>query len=248
MDPDTRRDALDAFTDGRTAQARRREIQPLRGIRGVPDGDLARLAGAAWEETPIDLELDRGALVELFSGAFEDGLLAIGLAAAALPDDPEAAYELGVIWLGSVDDPLTADALGTLLLGPGVLAAQRPLEDLARHAHPGAHPCVRRAVLSAAMAWMPEPVTGPAVAPLRARLGVPRVAFVQAPLTDALTTWAHGFLRDEAPLVRKAMRRVLRAWSRLDPEGVVAWADTVRGGLPKLLSVDVNKARRKVAT
>lgn len=244
MDPDLLREALDALADGRTAAARRKEVSPLKGVRGVPDGEIARIGAAAWEESELHLDADRVALQDLFSGALEDGLLAIGLVAAALPDDPEAAYEIGLDWLSRVDDTMTADALGTLVLGPGVLAAKRPLDALLRRTH-GAHESVRRAIAAAAMAWLPEPVSGPAAAPLRARLGQPRIAFVEAPLDDALTLWMDALHRDEGPAVRKALRRILRTWAKASPAAVAAWGASVQGGLPKMLGDEVRKATRR---
>lgn len=247
MDPDVLRDALDAFSDGRTAAGRRRDISPLKGIRGVPDGEIARIATAAWEEAPPDPDGDRHALDDLFQSAFEDGIVAIGLVAATLPDDPEAAYEIGLAWLERVDDPLTADAIGALLLGPGVLAAGRPLDGLRAHAV-NAPPLVRRAVCAAAEAWLPEPLRGPACGPLRARLGTPQIRFVEAALDGPLTAWADAFLRDEAPPVRKVLRRIMRTWARCSPDAVAAWADTVRGGLPKMLGEEVRIARRRAGS
>ena len=69
--------------------------------------------------------------------------------------------------------------------------------------------------------------------------------WVDTAATDALGRMASGFLRDEAPPVRKAMRRLLRAWCKTDPAGLSAWADEVRGGIPKLLQPDIDAARRK---
>ena len=54
-----------------------------------------------------------------------------------------------------------------------------------------------------------------------------------------------GLLRDESPAVRKALRRVLRAWGQADPEAVTRWAVSVRGGLPRILQSEVKRAQRR---
>lgn len=237
--------ALESFADPRQASKRRRDIRPLRGIRGVPDGDVARIAAAVWNEDKPNLDTDLGALDRLFGAAFEDGMVAIGLAAAAVPDAPHAAFDLGLSWLTRIDDTLTADALGWTLLGPAALASGRPIETILQHAREAAHPTARRAAIVSALALLPEPLLGATAAPLRARLGSAQVQFVEHALSDGVRVLVDGSLRDEDPSVRKGVRRVLRVWAKADPAAVVAWADTVRGGLPKILKPEVDKARRR---
>jgi hypothetical protein len=240
-------DRLEALADPRTAAGRLRDVRPLKGVRGVADGALARVVAETWTKDRPDPDEDRGALDRLFGAAFEDGLLAIGLVAALVPDDPEAAWDIGTAWLERVDDPLTADALGWLVLGPSVLAAGRPVRDLLALVRPGAHVATRRAVVTAGLALTPEPLQGPAAAALRARVGDRHVRLVEGPLRDGLAAIADAFVRDEDPSVRKALRRIVRTWAKADPVGLVAWADQVRGGIPRLLGEEVDKARRRAA-
>ncbi|MCB9682250.1 MAG: DNA alkylation repair protein [Alphaproteobacteria bacterium] len=247
MDEATLSDTLEALADRRTAAARRQHAHPLKGVRGVSDGELARLLAAAWHEEEVVLDRDEGALDRLFAAAFEDGLMAIGLVAAALPDAPDTALDLGLGWLERVDDPQSADALGWFVLGPAALASGRGLAPLIEAARAAGHEAARRAVVSAGLALTPEPLQGPCAAALRERLGERHIRFVDAARAADLTTLADAFLRDESPMVRKALRRVLRAWTADDPAGVASWADAVRGGLPKLLKEEVERARRRAA-
>jgi hypothetical protein len=243
MDEELISETLEALSTREHAKKRGKHVRTLRGVRGVPDGEVARVATAAWLETrPTPSDSD--ALTALFGTAFEDGLVAIGLLAAMVPDSPEDAYDLGLEWLERIDDVNTADALGWLVLGPGALATGELKDLLSRARQSGSHN-VRRAVVAAAFAMTPALVTGPAAAPLRARLGVKTVRFMDSAQSDWLTVWADAFLRDEAPAVRKAMRRLLREWTGSDPKAVVEWADAVRGGLPKMLRAEVDRARRK---
>lgn len=235
---------LEEASDARLAKARVHELGALRGVRGTPDGVVARVAAEAWKEHGFHPDHDRDQALTLFSSAFEDGIVAIALAAAALPDDPEAAFELAEIWLDRVDDPLTADALGSLLLGPASIATGRDADALARLAQ-GHRPEARRAVIASALAWLPAPLTGPGLAALRERLGTREVRMVDAPRTDAIAALATAFARDDAPTVRKALRRLLRAWTDADPAAVVAWADGIKGGLQRMLGDEVLRARRK---
>lgn len=62
---------------------------------------------------------------------------------------------------------------------------------------------------------------------------------------EALGQLAADRVRDEDAGVRKALRRVLRAWAKHDPASLVTWADGVRGGLPRLLGDEVQRARRR---
>lgn len=240
-------ETLEALADGRTALARQREIRPLRGIRGVPDGELAKVLAAVWAEEPVVLSRDEAQLDTLFGAAFEDGLVAVGLLAAAAPDDAHDAWDIAKDWLARVDDPITADALGWLVLGPAWLVSQQPIDVLSHAADRDAHPAARRAMVMAGLALTPEPIVGPAAAALRARLGERHLRFVDEAQDGALSALLDATWRDEAPMVRKACRRVLRAWVKSSPAGAVAWADAVRGGLPKLLGAEVAPARKRLA-
>ena len=53
------------------------------------------------------------------------------------------------------------------------------------------------------------------------------------------------YVRDEDPIVRKALRRVLGAWAAVDPDGASEWLEAVKGGAPRLLRDEVEKAARK---
>lgn len=245
MDPDLLSDALDAFADAKLARKLSRDIRTIRGVRGVPHGEIARLAAAAWLEERPRLPNDEDALDTLFGSAHEDGLLAIGLLAAALPDRPEVALDIGRGWLDRIDDLHTADALGWLVLGPGLLATG---DDLGRFLGPlrgHGHPAVHRAGVMMGMAMTPTPIEGPAAAPLRARLKTKIVRFVDQPLSDRLTVVADVFLRDPSPPVQKGLRRVLGAWARFAPDEATAWMAEVRGGVPAMLRTEVEKSARR---
>lgn len=247
MDEELIAETLEAMSDGRTAKAMGRSIRTLKGVRGVKDGEVARIAAALWHEEEVDLEHDDRALSRLFAGAYEDGLVAIGLLAAALPDDPEAAWDLGTDWLGRLDDTSTADALGWLVLGPSMLAAGRTVDDLLERTQSHEHPAVRRAGVAAALAFLPVPVEGAAAAPLRERVGMKRVQFVEQPLTEGLVAVASATARDEDATVRKGLRRLLRLWTKVDPASVAAWGQDFPGGLHKMLGAEVKRAARRAA-
>jgi hypothetical protein len=237
------RTALEIASDERTLKVRRREIQPLRGLRGVPHAEIAKVADAAWGTGPR-LPRDAAALEELFVGSFEDGLVAIALLAGIGPDAAEAAWELGSSWLDRVDDNETADALGWMVLGPTALITGQGVDALLPLLARDQHAAVRRAAVSAGLAMTPEPLRGPAAAALRARLQIPHVRFVEAPLIEPLGRLLDVAARDPEPLVQKAVRRVLSAWSEADPASALDWAARFKGGLPKLLGEALRKKRR----
>jgi hypothetical protein len=244
LDAEIVSELLEAVVDGDLARKRAREIRTLRGVRGVPYGEVARIAAAAWLDQRPEPG-DDGELGALFATAFEDGLVAIGLLAAVLPDDPSDALDVGRDWLSRVDDVATADALGWLVLGPGVLASgAAPIEAL-RAALSNEHPAVRRAGVMAGMAWLPVEIEGPAAAPLRARIGVAAVRFVDEPHSDEVEALVRATLRDEDPAVRKAVRRLLAAWAEHDPDRAEDFLRGVPGGVPKMLREAAEKAARR---
>jgi hypothetical protein len=241
MDAMTVSETLDALSDADTAKRQSKQVQPLKGVRGTPLSEVARILAAIQLEAPPKLPDDAGELSDLFAAAWEDGLIAVGLLAACVPDAPQTTLDIGLEWVNRIDDTATADALGWLVLGGSCLAAGEPLSSLGRPSHIAA----RRSVVMAAMAALPEPVEGPAASALRARLSQKRVAWVEAPRSEALHAHLTAWWRDESPAVRKAVRRVLRTWTKSDPAAVVVWGDSIKGGLPKLLRAEVDRARRR---
>lgn len=238
---------LEALSDERTQKALSRDITPLKGVRGVPFAELAKLIGNLFKTDGVNLHDDGPALDRLFGVAWEDGMVSIGLVAAGLLDDAEAGLELGLDWLTRLDDPLTADALGALVLGPAIATTGQPVQVLIQAAKDTGTEEAARAVVSAGMAWTTAPVEGPSAAALRERVGERKVRFVEGALNDGLSALADAFIKNESPSVRKALRRVLKAWGKDDPAAVVAWADRQKGGIPKMLREEVDPARRRAA-
>jgi len=239
-------ETIEAMADAQTATRHRKQVRPIKGVRGVPVGEVARIASAVWLDTPPRLPDDCVALAALFGKAWEDGLVSIGLLAAALPDAPSVALDLGLDWAQRVDDLVTADALGWLVLGPGCLAAGRDMHLTLAPLRAHGRPAVRRVAITAALAATPTPVEGPSAAPIRARMETTEVRYVDVAQTEALSRIATATLPDDTPPIRKSLRRVLRCWAGSDPSGVVAWAGTVKGGLPSLLKNEVARAQRRV--
>ncbi|MEZ4236067.1 MAG: DNA alkylation repair protein [Myxococcota bacterium] len=220
-------------TDGGSA----RQVRCLRGVRGVPTGELTRRIAQAAASLSLSLPADDEALTALFGTAWEDGLAAIGLLATVAPQQPAEALALGLEWAERTDDVATADALGWLVLGPAALLADDLPALLALRGQ--GRPETRRAAVSAGLAWTPEPFEGPAAAGLRERAGTRTGCMSPSALEGPLAVLCDKFVRDEAPAVRKALRRVLKAWASADPARVTRWAAAVRGGLPKMLSAVV---------
>ena len=245
IDAATLSETLEQLSDADTARRIGREVRTIRGVRGVGGAEIAQLATAAWEESAVDLDKDEDELTALFGAAFEDGLLAIALLAGVVPDAPHDVLDIGVAWLTRVDDHQTADALGWMVLGPALLACGAPLQVVLGPARALGHVAPRRAALMMGMAMTPETAQGPAAAVLRQRLGNRHIQFVEQAVSTHLTELCTLFLRDEAPPVRKALRRVLGAWARSDPDAASGFIDGVRGGVPKMLRQEVVKGARK---
>lgn len=244
MDPDLLSETLEALSSDQDARKKGQHVRTLRGLRGVPDGEVAQVLAAAWHEERPTLPDDAWALNQLYGSAHEDGLVAIGLAAALVPDRPREVLEFGLDLLDRVDDLETADALGWVLLGPAALACDA-LDLLLARTRDHDHEAARRAGVVAGLAMTTGTVRGPAASALRERLGTKRVQLVDRALSDHLATWADAFLRDDSPSVRKGLRRLLRLWTKGDAPAVVRWADRVGGGLPKLLKKETDRARRR---
>jgi len=236
-------ETLEALSEASTAKTAGKHTSSLRGIRGVPTGEIARLADATWREERPRLPDHGDELDALFSAAWEDGLIAVGLLATCWSDRPTDGLDQALDWAVRLDDTTTADALGWLVIGPAaaVLDAGGLVRDrLASHHREE----VRRCGLMAAMAWTPTSLEGPSAAPLRAKLGQRKLQMVDEARSDLLHPHLLAFVKDASPMVRKAMRRILRAWANDAPAAVVAWGAEVDGGLPKLLRPEVKRAAR----
>lgn len=238
-------DLLDAEATEQSSRATRTHVSTLRGIRGTPHGTIARVGAEAWRGGGWALPGAEDALNTLFGGAWEDGIVAVGLLAASTPDHPADALEIAREWLDRVDDVLTADALGWLVLGPAALAGGADLGELVRALKQHPRPAARRAITMMGMAMTPTEIEGPAAAPLRERVGTRDVQLVDAVHADRIAMIAHAFVKDDDPAVRKGLRRVLSAWAAADPDGAVAWLGEVRGGAPSMFREEIEKAARK---
>lgn len=245
FDADTLSETLELLSDGDLARKRTKQLGPFRGVRGVPQREVVNLLVATWNDDRPALEPHADALYDLFMSAHEDGLVAIGLVAALLPDDPTEALDFADRVFKHVDDVETADALGWLILGPGLLAAGEPFApSLLELAHAD-RPEQRRVALMATLACCPVPIEGAAAAALRERTGERKTAFVGEPLTAlALPVW-DAFVRDRAACVQKALHRVARSWAVVDPDPVEQWMLDFSGGVPKSLRADITKAAKK---
>ena len=143
-------DTLDALADSATARAALKQHQCLRGIRGVPMAEVARVGDAVWREDAPQLPASADELDQLFGAAWEDGLVAIGLLAACWSDDPEGALDQGLDWATRIDDIVSADALGWFVLGPVAMVTQQ-IGTLSSRLRSHPRDAVRRCAIMAAI-------------------------------------------------------------------------------------------------
>jgi len=236
--------SLSKAASGAKARGLKKHISPLRGLRGAPGTAITDAINRGWKSgVHLDEHDDVTQLKTLFSTAFEDGLVAIGLAAAALPDDPETGLALCHHWLSFADDIQTADALGWLMWMPALLSGAGKGPSALLDAR-SADPYTRRAAVIALLGALPVAIEGPAAAGLRARLDQRRVAFVDAPLDEILEEVLPPFLRDENPQVRKGVGRVVRSWASLSPDRAEA-AVHAPGGLHRVIRDELAKGLKK---
>ncbi len=230
-------EAADDVTERRYRSAH----HSLRGIRGVPMAEVARIGHEAALAAPPELPRDREALEALFTSGWEDGLVAVGLLATCVAATPAEALDLGLVLAERTDDPTTADALGWLVVGPATLALGGDpasfLDRLASHARPDA----RRVAVAAALAATPAELEGAAAAPLRAVLRSEHASIVDEIRPRFVAAVIGRLLRD--PELQKPLRRVLKVWAAADAPSLLAWVGTVKGGLPTVLSAEIRKVR-----
>jgi len=245
LSPQTISSQLEAVADEGHARRVSRHISPLKGLRGVPSREVVSVLVSAWKNNGVTLPRDCEGLARLFRTAHEDGLVAIGLTAAALPDAPDAALDLAERWMEVADDLDTADAIGWLLLGPGLLATGEPFVEHLNELLSESSPIRRRTAVIALMATLPVPIEGPAAAALRARLKQKKVAFVQEPIDALLQGVLPHALKDRDPHVRKAVARVMRTWAVSSPDIVEMILAEQPGGVNRFIREEAEKGIRK---
>ncbi len=245
LDPVTVSTALEAESDGAIARRRGKQVRPLKGLRGVAPGEVARQAAAVWRRG-VDLDRDEDALHDLFCTAHEDGMLALSLAAAGVAQWPAAALGLAERWLEMVDDLETADALGWLVWAPALAGVGDPVgATLARKIKASGEPVVRRAAVMGGLALTPTRVEGPAAAALRETWGGDKRGLGDGTAAEDLALVTHAAVRDRDPHVRKALGRLLRSWGAADPDAVAAVLADIHGGVPKQLRLEAERGIRK---
>ncbi len=236
---------LETESDGAVAKRRGKQVRPLKGLRGVAPGEVARQAADIWRRG-VDLDQDEDALHDLFCTAHEDGMLALSLTAAGVGRWPDVALGLAERWLEMVDDLETADALGWLVWAPALRAVGEPVgQTLAKTIRASGQPVVRRAALMGGMALTSTRVEGPAAAALRETWGGDKRGLGDGSGSEDLALVASAAMKDSSPHVRKALGRLLRCWAHDDPEAVVAMVAGVKGGVPKQLRAEVERGVRK---
>ena len=209
LDPDAVSELLEKNIQRDVARKRGKHIKAFRGLRGVPVQEITKILVKTWNPK-LNLIDDGESLHTLFCTAHEDGLIAVGLLAAMVPDEPIAALEMVDRWVTMVDDTETADALGWMVLGPALLASGEPWLASLRTYRTEHGWGARRMAVMAGMALLPIPLQGMCAAALRERMGMPRLQFVAQADSPAIHELLHVFLRDEDPRVVKSFIRVAR--------------------------------------
>ncbi|MED5369589.1 MAG: DNA alkylation repair protein [Myxococcota bacterium] len=244
LDPDAISASLASMAQSDVARKRGKHLKPFRGLRGTPIPATTRLLASLWRKD-LSFEQDGEALHALFCTAHEDGLVAIGLTAALVPDDAMGALEMVDRWQEMIDDTETADFLGWMVLGPALMASGEPVAQSLAAYRDDENWGARRMALMAGLALMPIALQGACAAALRQRMGIPRLQFVAEPQGPAIEGLLDAYVRDDNPRVRKAFIRVARSWAEYEPLACEAWIGTVKGGMPKRLREELERGIRK---
>ena len=230
-----------------TARKLRREVKSIKGIHGVNSRDLSSIIIDLFDTSGPTLLENLDQVDDLFGHSYEEGLIAVGLLAATLPDAPELCFELALSWLERVDEHQTADSIGWLLIGPGMLATRTPCSEVIQIVEQNDHPLAMRSAVISGLAALPEVVSLTAAAGLRARLGTPEIRFVDEAASTIVSELLTTYFKRAEPVVRKGVRRLLGAWTRCDQEAVIEWQQRAQqmGGLHKMLSTEIARQTKK---
>jgi len=231
---------LSAHADSELAKKRRKNIQPFRGIRGVPHQIISEILA---EDPVAELPADRKHLSTLFAQAHEDGLVAIGLLSVACLQNPLAALELAEEWIGMIDDVESADALAKLVIGPAVvslgLSFQERLDGAKQHSA-----LAYRIEIISMVTLFPEEVKGPCVAALRSQLNQQSIIFSPtinvAPVLENLGI----FYREENHVIRKSILYLLRVSASWSYPELEAFLSSLHQGPPRWLRPAIKKGKK----
>lgn len=224
--------------DKATFRKMKQQIQPFKGIRGVPFSVVAQLLD---EDPTLDVESQSEEVHTLFMSSFEEGLIAVGLLSVAVLTQPEQSWELAQKWLTLIDDVTTADALGKIVIGPCALLLNIDIpSEIENHQSAFA----KRALLMSLCAYVPEPPKGPWVSALRSHLQSEQIIFVEEAQTHHYATLFTYFLKEEHPLLRKAVIQLLQLWSSHDLTSLDKILENHPQNLPKWLKKSYEKGQK----
>jgi hypothetical protein len=230
--------SLSMAEDKNTFKKMKQQIQPFKGIRGVPYATIAQLLD---EDPSVDIESQSEELHSLFMGSFEEGLIAVGLLSVASLTHPSDSWELAQKWLTMVDDIITTDALGKIVIGPCALQLNI---DIPKELQINNKVYSQRALLMSLCSFVPESPKGPWVSALRSHLQSEQVIFVDKPMTHHYQSLFPYFLKEEQPQLRKSIIYLIQLWSSHDLPSLDKIIEKHPQNLPKWLKKGYEKGRK----
>ena len=217
----------------------RQQIQPFRGIRGIPFSVIAKELD---EEYTVTLPEQSEELYSLFLQSFEEGLIAIGILSVAALSQPENSWELVQRWLPMIDDVITSDAIGKIVIGPCALQLNLDIPNLISEYE---NVYAKRALYMSLCAFVPSPPIGPWVSALRSHLQSEQIIFIEKPITHHYEHLFSQFLKMEIPLLRKAIVHLVQLWSTFDLLSIDKKIQNHPQNLPNWLKKSYEKGRRQ---
>ena len=217
----------------------RKQIQPFRGIRGIPYSVIAKELD---EEYTLQLPEQSEEIYALFLQSFEEGLIAIGILSVASLTQPEDVWEIIQRWLPMIDDVITGDALGKIIIGPCALQLDLDIPNLISEYD---NVYAKRALYMSLCAFVPSPPIGPWVSALRSHLQSEQIVFVEKPATHHYECLFSQFVKTEEPLLRKAIIHLVQLWSSYDLVSLDKKIESHAQNLPKWLKKSYEKGRKQ---
>ena len=229
---------LKIFEDHTVYKKLRQQIQPFRGIRGIP---FSVLATEIDSEYTVQLPEESDQIHALFLQSFEEGLIAIAMLSVAALTQPNQAWEIAQKWLPMLDDVISSDALGKIVIGACALQLNLDIPHILSEYN---NTYAKRSLYMGLCAFVPAPPKGPWVAALRSHLQSEQVIFVEEPATHHYESLFVQFLKTEEPLLRKAIAHLILLWSTYDLLSLDKKIESHPQNLPKWLKKSYERGRK----